>query len=127
MGGDVDLRSVDEQNRDVAGGGLELGHPFEQEERLDDLQLKPVAELVFGQTDGRLHIAADRGGDAVVHEIERGKAPDVGIADRLGDFLEDRQHGALPHRHVPADEDAVLRELLDAQLEEGELVGVERV
>ena len=48
-------------------------------------------------------------------------------AMRLGDLLEDAQHGALAHRAVLALKGVVLREVLDGGLEERELVGDEGI
>ena len=74
-----------------------------------------------------LHVAPDRGSDAVIHEIEGGQMADLLIAHGLRDFLKDSQHGAFADREIFPGEDAVLGKLLNGELEKIELIGMKGI
>ena len=124
---DIDLRAVDEKHRDVTLGGLELGDPLKKEECLEDARLQTVAIHFPGLINHQVQLSTNRGLYPVEHLIEGSQAAHVVGHHHLGDILEDRQHGALAHGMEPAGERVVVRKLLERQLEQVELVVMERV
>ena len=126
MGADVEVGLAYQQDRDVARRALELRHPLEQEQGLEDAQLQ-LAQLVLGRHHRLLLIGSDYIADAVVELVKAGQAPHRQLLDRLGHLLEHREHRALSHRHVAALKDAVGRQGLYGGLKQAQLVGVEGV
>ena len=126
MGPDIEVGLLDQQDRDVACRALELRHPLEQKQRLEDAQLQRP-HLVLGRHHRLLFVGPDHIADAVIELVKAGQTPHRQFLDRLGHLLEHREHRALAHGHVAPLEDAVGCQALDRLLEQAQLIGVERI
>ena len=61
------------------------------------------------------------------HPVEGGEVANLLVANPLGNFLDDAEHGALADRAVLALEHVVVGQALDRRLEHRDLVGDERI
>ena len=91
MGANVEVGLIDQQDRDVARRALELRHPLQQEQRLEDAQLQ-LAHLVLGRHHRLLFIASDHLIDAVIKLVKAGQPAHWQLLDGHRHLLKHREH-----------------------------------
>ena len=123
----VQTEAVVHQHGQVAGGGVEPLDVLHEEQGLEETDRELVLQIAFSDIDGALRRRLQRRTYAGEHLVEGRQRADLDVADLFRDLLDHAQHGPFPDGTVAALEHVVVRDPLDRGLEQGELVGDERV
>ena len=122
----VGVRAVHHEDGDVLRVGLDVVHPADEEQQLEDLHVKGReatlgASCLVRAVDDAAHVPLEEGLHRVVEAPEGDEGRLVAVLDRLRGLLEAREHGALVARGALA-RAAVLAQLVEGLLHELELV-----
>ncbi len=127
MSGDVNVRTINQQNSDVAWSRFEFTHPFQEKERFEDANSQRVIQVDIRLLDGSLHVSTQRGGYAIEHPVKSRKAAHFIASHPFDHALEDFQHGAFTHGGVLASKGVMLGKLLNRALKQIEVIGMEGI